>query len=58
MKSNVYIVIDIDEKSLKYNKEIINQEIKETRLCIKSHINNIQFDITLTSRYDIILELL
>ena len=31
-KSNVYAVTDIDEKSLKYNKEIINQEIEEIRL--------------------------
>ena len=31
-KSNVYIVTDINEKSLKYNKEQINQEMKEIRL--------------------------
>ena len=31
-KSDVYAVIDIDEKSFKYNKEMINQEIKEIRL--------------------------
>ena len=28
-KSNVYAVTDIDEKSLEYNKEMINQEMKE-----------------------------
>ena len=31
-KSNVYIVIVIDKKSLKYNKEKINQQIEEIRL--------------------------
>ena len=31
-KSDVYAVTDIDEKSFKYNKEIINQKIEEIRL--------------------------
>ena len=31
-KSDVYTVTDIDEKSLKYNKEMINQETEEIRL--------------------------
>ena len=57
MKSNVYIVTDIDEKSLRYNKEIINQEMKEIRLCIRSYINNMQFNIMLISRHDVVLEL-
>ena len=57
-KSNVYIVTDIDEKSLEYNKEIIDQEIKETRLYIKLYTNNMQFNIMLTDRHDVVLELL
>ena len=40
-KSDVYAVTDIDEKSLEYNKEIVNQEIKEIKLHIRSYINNI-----------------
>ena len=31
-KSNVYAVTDIDKKSFEYNKEIVNQEMKEIRL--------------------------
>ena len=31
-KSDVYVVTDIDEKLLRYNKEMIDQEMKETRL--------------------------
>ena len=31
-KSNVYAVTDIDEKLLEYNKEMIDQEMKEIRL--------------------------
>ena len=47
-KRDVYAVTDIDEKSLEYNKEIINQKIEEIRLQIRPHINDIQFDTTLT----------
>ena len=46
-KSNVYAVIDIDEKSLEYNKEKINCKTEETQLQIESYINNIQFNIIL-----------
>ena len=46
-KSDVYTVIDIDEKSFEYNKEIIDQEMKETRLQIEPYMNNMQFDIML-----------
>ena len=56
-KDNVYAVTDIDKKSLKYNKEQIDQEMKETRLWIESHINNMQFNIILTESHDVILEL-
>ena len=31
-KSNIYIVINIDKKSLEYKKEIINCKIKEIQL--------------------------
>ena len=57
-KSNVYAVTDIDEKSLEYNKEKIDHKIEETRLCIRPHINDMQFNITLTRQHNIILELL
>ena len=56
-KSDVYVVTDIDEKLLEYNKETVDQEIKETRLQIKSHMNDIQFNIMLTEWHDIVLEL-
>ena len=47
MKSNVYTVTDIDEKSLEYNKEMVDHEMKETRLQIELHMNDMQFDIML-----------
>ena len=46
-KSDVYAVIVIDEESLEYNKEKIDQQIKEIRLQIESYINNMQFNIML-----------
>ena len=57
-KSDVYAVTDIDEKSLEYNKERVNQEIKEIRLQIRSYINDMQFNIMLTEQHDVVLELL
>ena len=56
-KSNVYTVTDIDEKPLRYNKEKINQETEEIRLCIRSHMNNMQFNIMLIRQHNIVLEL-
>ena len=57
-KSNVYAVTDIDEKSLEYNKETVDQETEETQLQIRSHMNNMQFNIMLIRQHDVILELL
>ena len=56
-KSDVYAVTDIDKKSLEYNKDMINHKTEETQLQIKSHINDMQFDIMLISRHDVVLEL-
>ena len=39
-KSDVYAVTDIDEKLLEYNKETVDQEMKEIRLQIKLYMNN------------------
>ena len=46
-KSDIYAVTVIDKKLLDYSKKKINQQIKEIKLQIESHINNMQFDITL-----------
>ena len=56
-KSDVYAVTDIDEKLLEYNKEMINQKIKEIWLQIESHMNDMQFNIMLTRWHDVVLEL-
>ena len=46
-KSDIYAVTDINEKLLEYNKEIVDYKTEEIKLQIRSHINNIQFNITL-----------
>ena len=56
-KSNVYAVTDIDEKSLEYNKEMIDQEMKEIRLQIRLYMNNMQFNIMLIKQHNVVLEL-
>ena len=40
IKSDVYIITDIDKKLFKYNKKMINYKIKEIRLYIRSYIND------------------
>ena len=57
-KSDVYAVTDIDEKLLRYNKEMIDQEIEEIRLWIRPHMNDMQFNIMLIRQHDVVLELL
>ena len=57
-KSNAYAVTDIDEKFLEYNGEKVDHETEETRLHIRPHMNDMQFNITLTGQHNVILELL
>ena len=47
-KSDVYAVTDIDEKPLEYNEEKVDHETEEIRLCIRPHMNDMQFNIMLT----------
>ena len=56
-KSNVYAVTDIDEKPLEYNEEKIDHKTEETRLHIRPHMNDMQFNIMLTRQHNVILEL-
>ena len=57
-KNKIYTVTVIDKKSFKYNKEKVDQQIKEIRLQIRSYINNIQFNIIIIKQHDVVLELL
>ena len=57
-KSDVYAVMNIDEKSLEYNKETVDHETEEIRLQIRLHMNDMQFNIMLIRQHDVVLELL
>ena len=57
-KSDVYKVTAVDDKLLSYNKEMIDYKIEEIRLQIRPYVWDMQFDITLTNRYNVVLELL
>ena len=57
-KSNVYKVTAVNNKLLSYNNRIIDHEMKEIRLQIRSHVWDMQFNITLISRHDVMLELM
>ena len=48
----------MNKKFLLFNNNIINQEMKEIRLRIKLHINNIIFNIIIIKIYNIILKML
>ena len=47
-KSDAYAVTDIDEKPLGYNEGKVDHKTEETRLQIRPHMNDMQFNITLT----------
>ena len=57
-KSDTYKVTAIDNKLLFYNNRIIDHKTEEIRFQIRPHVQNVQFDITLISRHDIMLELI
>ena len=56
-KSDAYAVTDIDEKPLEYNEGKVDHEMEETRLQIGPHMNDMQFNIMLTGRHNVVLEL-
>ena len=57
-KSDAYKVTAVDDKLLSYNNEMIDHKIKEIRLQIRPHVQNMQFNIIIISRHNVMLELL
>ena len=57
-KNDIYKITAVDNKLLVYNKEIVDQKIKEIRLYIRPHVQDMQFNIISTDRCDVMLELL
>ena len=57
-KSDTHKVTAVDDKLLSYNNEMIDYKTEEIRLQIRPHVQDMQFNITLISRHDVVLKLL
>ena len=57
-KQNTYEVTAVDNRALSYNNRVINHEIKDTWLQIRPYVWDMWFDIMLTDKHDVVLELL
>ena len=54
---DTYEVTSVDDTALSYNKGVVNQETEDTWLQIRPHVQNMQFDITLINKHNVVLEL-
>ena len=55
---DTYKVTSVDDKALSYNKGVIDHKIEDTWLQIRPHVWDMQFNIMLISKHDVVLELL
>ena len=55
---DTYEVTSVDDAALSYNNEVVNCKMKDTQLQIEPHVWDMQFDIMLTYKHDVVLELL
>ena len=55
---DIYKVTSVDNKTLSYNKEVVDHKMKDTWLQIGPYAWDMWFDIMLISKHDVVLELL
>ena len=55
---DIYKVTSVDNAVLSYNQRVFNYKTEDTQLQIEPHVWDMQFDITLISKHDVVLELL
>ena len=55
---DTYKVTSVDDKALSYNKRVVDHETEDTQLQIRPHVWDMQFDIMIISKHDVVLELL
>ena len=55
---DTYKITSVDDKALSYNKRVVDYEMKDTWLQIEPHVQDMQFNIMLISKHDVVLELL
>ena len=55
---DIYKVTSVDDTALSYNNRVVNHKTEDTQLQIEPHVQNMQFNIMLINKHNIILELL
>ena len=55
---NIYKVTSVDDTALSYNNRVVDHKMKDTQLQIGPHVWDMQFDITITDKHNVVLELL
>ena len=55
---DIYKVTSVDNTALSYNNRVVDHKMKDTWLQIEPHVQDMQFDIMLTDKHDVVLELL
>ena len=54
---DTYEVTSVDDKTLSYNKKVVDHKTEDTWLQIEPHVWDMQFNIMLISKHDVMLEL-
>ena len=54
---DIYKVTSVNNETLSYNKEVVDHKIEDTQLQIESHVQNMQFNIMLISKHNVVLKL-
>ena len=55
---NIYKVTSVDNTALSYNNRVVNHETEDTQLQIEPHVQNMQFNIMIISKHNVVLRLL
>ena len=54
---DAYEVTSVDDKALNYNNGVVDHKTEDTRLQIGPHVQDMQFDIMLTGKHNVVLGL-
>ena len=55
---NIYKVTSVDDAALSYNNRVVDHKTEDTWLQIEPHVWDMQFNIMITDKHDVVLELL
>ena len=57
-RRDTYKVTFIDDTALSYNQRVVDYKTEDTQLQIRSHVQNMWFNITLINKHNVVLHLL